>query len=752
MRVAGMVSGMDIDHMVKELMQVERQPIDKLEQQVMTREWQVEAYREVNTEFDAFRTELFDTVMRTSNMTVQSVESSDDNRVTAEVRGAHSNMNYTVNEVEQLAQEASTFSNKTLTDGSSLDPSEALHSEVSSDVWKEGIIHRETVQGEGENIVDVSGDHWNEKDLNKLDITVGEESFQVVTDDTDLNDEQVYAHISDDGELQLTFARDISADQSVHIEGIQQKAVEAFDAGEPRSEFELSRGNISEDSIEVKVEGEDPLKVVTDPTHTLKEGEVFVDLESGELILAEETDQQVTVEYKEQYLAGRVTTFAENGDPQTEQMIVSADDTLDDIIERLNESELGVQSFYDPYSDRLSVTRTETGTFHGAGEDIQFEGELFEDLLGLQHADIHEEDGEFVIRDGSGTKLDWAFADDRDNEDLEGVTFDRSLAEESGGAYAGVLSNEDGEVVTNKEIVVDGQVVARTDDAGRLTYDGLQGAQNARFTVNGLETERPSNSFDLGDMSLTLHETFSRDEASVRLESDVDTDSIFETIEGFVERYNEILDDVNGRLQEERYRDYPPLTDEQRHAMSEREIDLWEEKAMSGMLRNDSTIRSTMVQMRVDLYTLIDSEGSEFNSLASIGITTTRDYLERGKLEINEDALREAIEKDPSSVHQVFAANGDTNAEKGVAVRLRETLDAGIENLSLRAGGMRGRSQDHQFALGRQMNNLEDRIEQAERRLSQVEDRYWSQFGAMEQAMAQAQQQSNMLFSQMFGM
>ena len=36
---------------------------------------------------------------------------------------------------------------------------------------------------------------------------------------------------------------------------------------------------------------------------------------------------------------------------------------------------------------------------------------------------------------------------------------------------------------------------------------------------------------------------------------------------------------------EKRYRDFPPLTEKQKEDMEEREIELWEEKAKSGMLR-----------------------------------------------------------------------------------------------------------------------------------------------------------------------
>ncbi|WP_281259169.1 hypothetical protein [Alteribacillus bidgolensis] len=43
-----------------------------------------------------------------------------------------------------------------------------------------------------------------------------------------------------------------------------------------------------------------------------------------------------------------------------------------------------------------------------------------------------------------------------------------------------------------------------------------------------------------------------------------------------------MLDTINEKLGEECHRDYPPLTDEQKQAMTNREIELWEEKQKAG--------------------------------------------------------------------------------------------------------------------------------------------------------------------------
>ncbi|PAM96826.1 flagellar capping protein, partial [Flavobacterium sp. IR1] len=133
--------------------------------------------------------------------------------------------------------------------------------------------------------------------------------------------------------------------------------------------------------------------------------------------------------------------------------------------------------------------------------------------------------------------------------------------------------------------------------------------------------------------------------------------------------------------------------------------------------------QSVMDRMRTDIYGMVSNNlGSDYNQLSAIGITTSRDYNERGKLEINEDRLRQAIERDPAGVAAIFNSDGPTSGDKGIIRRMRETLTSGIDSISGRAGGMGGKVANHQFTLGREIESINNRITNFERRLQQVED------------------------------
>ncbi|WP_218212209.1 flagellar cap protein FliD N-terminal domain-containing protein, partial [Pseudomonas sp. 2822-15] len=76
MRLTGFASGMDINQMVSDLMQAERQPLIKMEQDQQELILKMGEYREVNRAFMKFRDDTFDTVIRQANMLANQVTSS----------------------------------------------------------------------------------------------------------------------------------------------------------------------------------------------------------------------------------------------------------------------------------------------------------------------------------------------------------------------------------------------------------------------------------------------------------------------------------------------------------------------------------------------------------------------------------------------------------------------------------------------------------------------------------------------------
>lgn len=151
-------------------------------------------------------------------------------------------------------------------------------------------------------------------------------------------------------------------------------------------------------------------------------------------------------------------------------------------------------------------------------------------------------------------------------------------------------------------------------------------------------------------------------------------------------------------------------------------------------------------KMRADLYTSVSGGTKDANQLSQIGITTSSNYLDRGKMIIDESKLKEAISKDPNAIYELFAKNGSTSAEQGIARRVRDTLKLTMESVEKKAG--KTSAVNDTFSIGKLLKNMDSQITRFEERMKQVETRYWSQFTAMEKAVQRANSQSAYLMQQ----
>jgi flagellar hook-associated protein 2 len=300
------------------------------------------------------------------------------------------------------------------------------------------------------------------------------------------------------------------------------------------------------------------------------------------------------------------------------------------------------------------------------------------------------------------------------------------------------------------EMNVDGDSFLNT--VLKLSEANEQGGTDAQFDINGLTTTRHSNTFTIDNVTFTLKaNTAPGEKVTINVQNDID--AIYNNIVGFVEKYNEVIDHINSKLLETRYRDYLPLTDEQKEEMTEKQIELWEEKARSGLLRGDFVLSNALSKMRLALYDKVaNSEidpAVDYDDLVEIGISTSSLYQDRGKLIIDESKLRDAIEKNPDAVYKLFIHESDNYSEQGLLTRLQDILDDTIKSITEKAG--QEYYTDSQYALGKELIDLNNRIDAFERRLTEIEDRYWRQFTAMEQAIQRANEQAMMLMGQFGG-
>ena len=262
--------------------------------------------------------------------------------------------------------------------------------------------------------------------------------------------------------------------------------------------------------------------------------------------------------------------------------------------------------------------------------------------------------------------------------------------------------------------------------------------KNAKITLDGVELEQQSNSFTISGVNYKLKATNIGSPITVGVAADID--KTIENVKAFVESYNAMLSKVNTALKEARYSDFMPLTTAQRAEMSDTEAKLWDEKAKSGMLNKDPILRQMVDSIRGDVSTPVMGVSGKYNSAASIGITTGS-YTEGGKIYLDETKLRAALTADPNAVNKIFATDGAADSQDGITVRMYDTLKTAMDKIVSAGGLSAGVLDDTKSVLAKQIKQYTKDMTALNKRLEDMEDRYYSQFGAMETALTRLSSQ-----------
>jgi len=285
---------------------------------------------------------------------------------------------------------------------------------------------------------------------------------------------------------------------------------------------------------------------------------------------------------------------------------------------------------------------------------------------------------------------------------------------------------------------------AEGTDAIKETVEG----KNAEVTINNEKIENVnSNVFTINGVQITLLDVTtdsSGKDTPTNVKTQSDPDKALESIKGFMDDYNALIKVLNSKVNETRYRDFKPLSDDQKKEMKEGEIDSWTEKAKSGLFKNNDIVTSLLSKMR-------EAITEKLGSLNAIGITTGN-YMENGKLVIaDETKLKNALSANPQLAIDLF--QGTANApESGIFNKLSSNITGTLDMISDRAGTNKfsmdlNSTFKEESVIGKQLKGYNSRISTMLKNLEMVETRYYKQFSAMETAMNKLTTQSSSLLS-----
>lgn len=288
---------------------------------------------------------------------------------------------------------------------------------------------------------------------------------------------------------------------------------------------------------------------------------------------------------------------------------------------------------------------------------------------------------------------------------------------------------------------IDGSAVKESaDGTGMVVIE----AADSIVQVNGATLTSSNTTLDVNGLSLNL---VSASDREVKVTVSNDSTAVYDAIKDFVEQYNSALSEMNKYYYADSARGYDPLTDDQKEAMSDEEVEKWETKIKDSLLRRDSTLSGILETFRTSLtgITVKASDGKTY-SLANLGITTGKDYKEYGLLHIkgdeddtdyadSENTLQSMINSDPDIVMEVMS---------GIASNLYNNINKKISTTTTMKSAL---SFYNDKEMTKQMMQYKKDIKSWETKLSDMEDRYYKQFSAMETALSKLQSQQNSLAS-----
>lgn len=296
-----------------------------------------------------------------------------------------------------------------------------------------------------------------------------------------------------------------------------------------------------------------------------------------------------------------------------------------------------------------------------------------------------------------------------------------------------------------------GRSLGLVDDNGTV---GISKGQNAIFEVNGQEVYLNDNTYTIDGNTFTFNEDMTIGE-TYTVNVTKDSSSVKETLKKFVESYNQLIDDVYGYIGKAPATDddgnkYEPLTSAEKEEMSEDEITKWEEKAKQGVLYNDSTVSTIMSQMRSALYTSVTlDDGSKFG-IYGMGIKTSSEWSEHGKLEIDEDAFDKAFEKGEDAIIKLF-----TDSDNGMMAKLNKVMDGAVKSSGaeenrgtlIRKAGKADSSVTTDSTIYKEMVKMQNRLKELQNRYDSKEEYWWKVFTNMETAMTDLNSQTSYISS-----
>ena len=279
---------------------------------------------------------------------------------------------------------------------------------------------------------------------------------------------------------------------------------------------------------------------------------------------------------------------------------------------------------------------------------------------------------------------------------------------------------------------------------------------DAEIELNGALFTSSSNTFEINGLTLTVNKE-TKDGEIVTLNTQQDTDAIYDTIKNFFVKYNELINEMDKLYNAESASKYEPLTKEEKEALSDDEVEEWEKKIKESLLRRDGTLSSvSSVMKEVMLSTFVtDINGkNEGNNkyLSYFGIETLGYFKAKdneksayhidgdsddSNVKNNPDKLKKAIANEPETVIEFFKKLSNNLYDKLTEKMARTDYSSAFTIYN-----------DKQMDI--ELKSYDSKIAKEQDKLNDYIDRWYKKFSQMEVALSKLNSKESSI-SSLFG-
>lgn len=429
------------------------------------------------------------------------------------------------------------------------------------------------------------------------------------------------------------------------------------------------------------------------------------------------------------------------------RITLSGTTTVGEVITKLNDA--GVKANFDATNQRIFVSATDSGT--DADFSITALEEKGTDALRALGLNVKSESAGKPYKqyaDEYGGKTDSELEKILKDYDADSSGADRLIAN-----FAKEYNAADDDA-TKTEILKEFKdfisyaktVQNKSDTEMGYNTDGKRiDGQDAKIILNGAEFTSNGNTFSVNGLTINALAVTDKDEV-LTVTTTTDNQGIYDKIKDFLSDYNDLINSMTKAYNAESSSDYEPLSDDEKEAMSESEIEKWETKGKSGILRRDSTLSTLMSVMNNTMSQSYTINGKSY-ALSTFGIKTlgimNAETNEQNAYHIDGDADDESTSSNTDKLMEAIIADpeGITEYFKKISNDLYDKLGEQMTSTTLRSYG----SFYNDKQLESEYKSYTTKISDWDDKVQDIEYSYYKKFAAMEKALATLQSQQSSL-------